>query len=117
MTVEPAATAVQDSAGNCALCTSLARRAASARAARTSGSSSASAADSAAGGTTVLPRSTPSNLAVYSRTASAPRSMMSSQMGRTWSETALTSAQPGQQGRQLCPGHAAGRLAAKIRPD
>src|SRR5260370_39159374 len=51
VTVDPEATAGQDSAGSWALCTSLARRPASVTAARQSGSSSASAAARALAGT------------------------------------------------------------------
>ena len=91
VTVEPGASSVTGSAGSWASCTSRARRAASASAARTAGSSARPASASAAAGTRVVARSTPSNRAVYSRTAAAPRCRTSSHTGRTASVAFSTS--------------------------
>ena len=64
---------------------------ASSSAARTAGSSAASAAGSASAGTRVVGRSTPSNRAVCSRTAAAPRARTSAQTGATAAIAAITS--------------------------
>src|SRR5579872_2221536 len=91
VTVRPSATWVGVSAGSCAWCTFLVRRAASSRAFATAGSRLASASWSACCGTTVVCRSTWSKRAVYSRTAGAPRRRTSSQTGRTRVTVASTS--------------------------
>src|SRR5579859_6115705 len=91
VTVRPSATWVGFSAGSCAWCTFLVRRAASLRALVTAGSRLASASWSACCGTTVVCRSTWSKRTVYSRTAGAPRRRTSSQTGRTRATAASTS--------------------------
>src|SRR5260370_2642629 len=90
VTVSPAVTWVTISLGICAPCTSLVRRAASSRAILTSGASPARAGSRASGGTRVVTRSMPSKRAVYSRTASAPRRLTSSQTGRICATAAST---------------------------
>src|ERR1700759_2766328 len=87
----PAGETVFSAGGSWASCTSRARRASSSRARATAGSTALSAASRASGGTRVVSRSTPSNRAVYSRTAAAPRWRTSSHTGRICSAAAATS--------------------------
>src|SRR5262252_292958 len=91
VTWAPAPIRVTWPGGRCASCTGRTRRTISSSAARSLGSSSARASVSTWADTRLVGRSTPSNTAVYSRTAAAPRSRTSSHTGRICARATLVS--------------------------
>jgi hypothetical protein len=87
VTLPPGTTSVVTSVRRWSACTLRTRAIDSSSAARSGGSIPASAASSADCGTAKSSRSTPSSRAVISRTACAPRSLTSWQIGRTVAST------------------------------